>query len=365
MNHKLLKFVTCLVFVLVGLLLTSHHATTVYAQSGNAITSPADGAVVSGVVEVRGRAVDPNFRRIEVYLLLDGDPSQATFIDLRGNPADGRITAFDSSKYPDGDHILRVRVVRQDRNFEELLTRITIRNVGVTPVDNNGITNVRPVDGITVRGPIRIGGVATMPNFHKWELALLVGENPDKIVQIAESQQPILTTNSFVDALDTTQYPDGRHTLRLRVTARDGSYKDYPIAIIIDNATPRTDAANGIFEPTEGATVRCLVRVQGIADHPTFRKWQLDILPGGDANRASFVAFSSVPTPQQGQLVQLDTLRFANGDYQLRLRVVHSNMNYAEYFRNFTIDNSDPNCAEQTVEQAAPEERPARRRARN
>ena len=42
--------------------------------------------------------------------------------------------------------------------------------------------------------------------------------------------------------------------------------------------------ANGITSPANGATVSGVVDVKGYASDPAFAKWQLDVLPGGDAN---------------------------------------------------------------------------------
>ena len=45
---------------------------------------------------------------------------------------------------------------------------------------------------------------------------------------------------------------------------------------------------NGITAPQAGATVNGTVEVKGYANDPSFQKWQLDLLPGGDPN--SFAA---------------------------------------------------------------------------
>jgi hypothetical protein len=47
--------------------------------------------------------------------------------------------------------------------------------------------------------------------------------------------------------------------------------------------------ANGITAPAEGATVSGTTEVKGYANDPAFKKWQLDVLPGGDG-AAVFVA---------------------------------------------------------------------------
>ena len=52
---------------------------------------------------------------------------------------------------------------------------------------------------------------------------------------------------------------------------------------------------------------------------PGFSKWQLDVLPGGSADAAIFVALGETA----GEFsYSLDTTAFPDGDHALRLRVV-------------------------------------------
>jgi peptidoglycan/xylan/chitin deacetylase (PgdA/CDA1 family) len=76
-----------------------------------------------------------------------------------------------------------------------------------------------------------------------------------------------------------------------------------------------------------------------VATHSEFRKWQLDLLINGDQTRATFVALGEEPHFQQDLLTTLDSARYPNGAHVLRLRVVHSNMNYDEYIAQVTFDN--------------------------
>ena len=111
------------------------------------------------------------------------------------------------------------------------------------------------------------------------------------------------------------------------------------VAIVAALALPMAaaaQAANGITSPADGATVSGTVEVMGVANDPNFKKWQLDVLPGGNADAAIFVALGENP----GEVMaSLDTTEFPNGEHALRLRVVKSNSNYDEYTSKFTIAN--------------------------
>jgi tetratricopeptide (TPR) repeat protein len=98
------------------------------ANVGVGITSPISGSTVSNLVTVSGLAQHPQFRKAQVDLLIDGDASQATHLRVRGRPQWGNLLEFDSTKYPNGQHTLRLRVVHQDQNYDEYFTTIIISN---------------------------------------------------------------------------------------------------------------------------------------------------------------------------------------------------------------------------------------------
>ena len=101
----------------------------------------------------------------------------------------------------------------------------------------------------------------------------------------------------------------------------------------------RAADGNGIMTPGVNSTLQGMVEVIGVAQHPTFRKWQFDLLLNGEAKAATFVAVRETPQMAAGLFTQLDTTLYPNGNHILRLRVVHSNLNYDEYLTPIVIDN--------------------------
>lgn len=105
-------------------------------------------------------------------------------------------------------------------------------------------------------------------------------------------------------------------------------------------ATPAFAEHDGaIVAPESNAVVAGTVTVEGVATHPTFRKWQLDLLIDGDPDRATFLALGEKPFANKANFLKWDTTLYPNGNHILRLRVVHSNLNYAEVFSPVTIAN--------------------------
>lgn len=113
-----------------------------------------------------------------------------------------------------------------------------------------------------------------------------------------------------------------------------------PAAVTAASMSPLTGpAASGITLPAEGATVRGLVDIQGSADHAQFQKWQLDLLPGGNPEKATFLAWGEAALPAPVSLTALDSTRFPDGAYHLRLRVVRRDGNYDEYSTGIVVAN--------------------------
>jgi peptidoglycan/xylan/chitin deacetylase (PgdA/CDA1 family) len=101
-------------------------------------------------------------------------------------------------------------------------------------------------------------------------------------------------------------------------------------------------AAGGIVTPAAGDAVRGVVPVAGVAQGPDFARWQLDLLPGGDAGRATWLGAGETPAAAASPLLAFDSARFADGAYTLRLRVVRGDGNYDEFFTPITVANSLP-----------------------
>jgi lipoprotein-anchoring transpeptidase ErfK/SrfK len=97
---------------------------------------------------------------------------------------------------------------------------------------------------------------------------------------------------------------------------------------------------NGITSPSAGAVVSGTVGVHGVAIHPTFRKWQLDLLITGDERQAHFLALGEKPIFPAAELAKFDSTIYHNGSHTLRLRVVYLGLNYDEYLTPVRIQNS-------------------------
>lgn len=127
------------VALLVAVLASSSRVT--FAQNPG-ITNPTPGQSVSDVVLVTGTADDPSFLRYELAFLREADSGAGWIVFADGNQPviNGTLAVWDTTVgqnvnapiFPDGQYQLRLRIVRQDFNYDEyFVTNIIINNAQV------------------------------------------------------------------------------------------------------------------------------------------------------------------------------------------------------------------------------------------
>lgn len=130
----------------------------------------------------------------------------------------------------------------------------------------------------------------------------------------------------------------------------------FMVLLVSAPQSARAADGNGIFVPGDNAVVQGTIAIQGVAQHASFRKWQLDLLINGDEKQANFVAVGEKMQAMPTLFTNLDTTKFPDGKHSLRLRVVYSGLNYDEYFVPIVINNTGAAPAE--IPALAPEATP-------
>lgn len=188
------------------------------AEPTNGIVTPADGATVKGPVEVTGYAMDPAFDKWQLDVLPGGDAAKAGTLAV-GTSTGSFSYLMDSSAFSLGAHVLRLRLVHPDGNYEEFLHDFT---VSALIVPTNGILS--PAAGTTVSGKVTGLGYANDATFTRWQLDVLPGGDTTAApIAVATGKAP----GYFKFSLNTTGLPAGSHALRLRVVRLDGNYADF------------------------------------------------------------------------------------------------------------------------------------------
>ncbi len=106
------------------------------------ITSPSDGQVVQGQVQVNGVTDIPNFASAELDFGYDSDPTGTWFTIQSGlQPAAGGLLAtWDTTTVSDGDYVLRLRVLLLDGSAQDALVKVKVRNYTAVPTPSPAIT---------------------------------------------------------------------------------------------------------------------------------------------------------------------------------------------------------------------------------
>jgi uncharacterized surface protein with fasciclin (FAS1) repeats len=349
----------------------------------NGISAPAAGATVRGSVDVMGYASDPDFSKWQLDLLPGGDPDAAIFLAVGEQAGEVKHT-LNTVGLPEGEHALRLRVVRSDSNYSEFTNNFTIANNATRPagqqqpadttpmakdiVDtaagfNNFKTLVAAVQAAGLVDTLKGPGPFTVFAPNDAAFAKLPPGTVDGLLKDQRALANILTYHVLAGEVKAAAVRDG-----LAVNTVQGS----PVTFSIMNGKPMINGANiistdlmttngvihvidsvilppagataaapehmnGIKAPRDGATIRGTVEVMGHAGDPRFSKWQLDLLPGGDETQAIFLAVGE----EHGDFTySFDTTNWPNGEHSFRLRVVRTDSNYDEYFSKFTIANN-------------------------
>jgi uncharacterized surface protein with fasciclin (FAS1) repeats len=351
------------------------------ADMANGITSPAEGATVKGSATVTGYASDPNFAKWQLDVLPGGAADAAIFLAF-GEEAGEFSVDVDTTNFPDGEHALRLRVVRSDSNYDEYVTKFTVANAAApaatTPSASAGkdIVSTAVAAGtfktlaaaLTATGLDKtLMGAGPFTVFAPTDeaFAKLPAGTVESLLKDTKALSNILLYHVVAGKVMSSDLTNGMKANTVQgspvtFTVADGKVKvndanvtaadietSNGVIHVIDSVllppagsaaapTAPTAPANGITSPTDGATVKGTATITGNANDANFAKWQLDVLPGGAADAAIFLAVGE----EAGEFsYEIDTTQFPNGEHALRLRVVRSDSNYDEYITKFTIAN--------------------------
>ena len=125
------------------------------------ISSPQSLSSVRGTVSITGSALHPQFQRYELYFTPEPGENWVFIGDAVTNPVNnGLLGAWETAGLPDGNYSLRLRVVRQDGNYDEGFARnITVANrtePTPTPTDTPAELPTLPaaIEGVFTPTPI-------------------------------------------------------------------------------------------------------------------------------------------------------------------------------------------------------------------
>jgi len=365
-------------------------ATTSDENAANGFVGIPDGATVSGTVEVKAVADDPDFMKWQLDVLPFQNADQAIFLAVGEEPVSSPavIATIDTTVFPNGEHDLRLRVVRSDSNYDEYFVTINVDNSSAQPVAkatsspdivdtavaagsfNTLVAAVQAaglVDALKGDGPFTVfaptdAAFAVLPDgtveallkdkaalsnillYHVVAGEVMAADVKDGMtaetlqgstVKFTVSDDGVKINDANIITTDIKTSNGVIHVIDAVILPPAGA----PTASAATATTSDENAANGFVGIPDGATVSGTVEVKAVADDPDFMKWQLDVLPFQNADQAIFLAVGEEAASSPTVVATIDTTAFPNGEHDLRLRVVRSDSNYDEYFVTINIDN--------------------------
>jgi uncharacterized surface protein with fasciclin (FAS1) repeats len=349
------------------------------AQEEFGLLSPADGATISGTVDVTANFPGSPYVRWDLFILPGGDDSGKIWV-ASGSDAGEATLSLDTTKYPDGDHAFSLRLVKADSNYDEQIVNFTIANAGApaaaAPAAGPDIVETAIAAGSfeTLVAAVQAAGLVetlqgagpftvfapTDEAFAKLPAGTVEGllEDPEALANIllyhvvpgkvmAAQVADGLTAETAQGSTVTFTVADGAVKINdATITATDIEASNGVIHVIDSVILPPADApaavapapapATGLISPTDGATISGTVDVTANFPGSPYVRWDLFILPGGDDSGKIWVASGE----DAGEAtLSLDTTKFPNGEHAFSLRLVKADSNYDEQIVNFTIDN--------------------------
>jgi hypothetical protein len=291
------------------------------------IESPQEGETVSGMVLVRGYALDASdISRIDLYVDDQFQHSaninlpRIDLIEIYPNypgiqtRQPGFQTGFTAARFSDGPHTIHARVVLSNGRTEEIGRRTIIVNNSLNQppfgnIDIPGSTGVHDASGSypVVGWAADTDGVARVDILVDnaiYQSAVYGDPRPD--VGNAFPDLPSALFSGFIAHLDTTRIPEGIRTLDVRVTDRQGLTRTIGRRTIqVFNTTNNTRPFGFIDEPLRDATLwgTCAAPVNppcGVSPCPPtpiitgrittpVRGWALDVGSREELGRVAYV----------------------------------------------------------------------------
>ena len=359
------------------------------AQSATGITSPKDGATLSGTVDVVANFPGSPYVRWDLFILPGGSDAGRIWV-ASGYQAGEATLPLDTTQYPDGEHAFSLRLVKGDSNYDEQITKFTIANADapaaaapmapaagakdivdtavaagsfetlVAAVQAAGLVDTLKSDGpFTVFAPTdeafaklpagTVEGLLKDPN----ALAniLLYHVVPGKVM--ASQVTDGLTAKTAQGSTVTFSIVDGKakindaNIVTTDIETANGVIHVIDSVILPPAAAPAASApaattpaapapTTGIISPTDGATLSGTVEAKANFPGGEYVRWDLFILPGGTDSGKIWVASGD----QAGEAtLSLDTTQYPNGEHAFSLRLVKADGNYDEQIVKFTIAN--------------------------
>lgn len=264
-----------------------------------AVTSPADGTAVRGVIDFDATALDalPGSGIASVAFAVDGN---VVWTDTAA-PFE---SSLDTTSLTEGVHSLSATATDGKGNWASSTVQVRVDNTLPT------VAITEPANQAVVGGTIDFRATGSDAGSGVAALTMLVAGAAPQPTDGSTSFVPALATCTASSQVDTRQFADGPLVLSVEaLDAAGNAAETTTVTVVVDNNAPE----RSLLSPSDGAVVHGTIDIVATADDPNLRL--LEILVDG-------VVVGSSPT---GQLtVPYDTTSHGDGSMTISVRATDS-----------------------------------------
>ena len=290
---------------------------------------------ISGNLELWGSVDDSNLSNwiLDYARLPDGqgsgnNPSSYTEI-ARGysSKSYGLLSNFDARLLPSGVYAFRLTGYDRAGNVKSVTKSKNIINSAVNAALFSPGIDERIRSAVDVKGSISI----SPSEFSYYDLLYGSGTNPSSWSIILESNT--LPTSGNLGQWNTSGFPDGVYTLRLKTVNLGNESFIYDVPVVVDNTNPISQ----ITYPASADVLGGVISMQGTSSDLNFSQYRVEY--GEGVNPLSWTEIKTSQAPvTTGTLADWSTGSL-NGTYTVRLTTTDKAGNTSSSQVSFTMDN--------------------------
>src|SRR3989339_1282746 len=282
-----------------------------------ALVVPVNNSVVSGIVTISGTANDDNGISKVCFYIDDVIKSTDTTAPF--------AYSLDTTEYANGTHT--IKLIATDTIAQTAVAQITVTIDNAPPpppVDNPPTVLITsPGTGDTIYGSVSIGVTASDAEGGVTSVAFYI----DNVLVSTDTASP------YAYILDTTQYSNGTHTIKVVATDTIGQTTIAQVTITIDNIASDNPPQVTITSPTNNSVVSGIITISGTANDAE----------GGVTSVAFYIDNILKNTDTTAPFAySLDTTEYANGTHTIKLIATDTIAQTAVAQITVTIDNAVP-----------------------
>ena len=294
------------------------------------ITSPQDGVLPAGNIDVTGIAADNNFLRYELQVL--HDENEEVIRTASTSVEDGLLGQWNATNL-EGEYTLRL-TVRDEAGLDASVEVNLILDAREVTARINS-----PKPGEFLEETVQITGTVQDENFKHFELSFRPSDaqsrSPKGKIPVVDSGQP---KNDEPLAVWETPRLDEAYELHILAFDLSGKQSEHSVPVFIDSFEPTAE----IISPNDGKPLSGRVDIVGTADDAHFQDYMLEVRPAGHADGwMPILAFPSTQ-PKRSEILGSWMTPATEEDYEVRLIVTDKSGKTSTSSVRVIVDNELP-----------------------